>query len=412
LLDAAVTLPDDAGKGGRASEGKDGIAMARRRYQNGCVFKRGRNWVLRYREDIRQTDGALTRVHRSIVLGPFGCKKEARQAAENHLCELNVGTARPQAAITFGDFWHRYFALEVLSKRKFATREVYGYLARAHLLPFFGGQRLCDITRFEVQAFISQKQRHGYAPKTLAHLRSLLSKIFGVAVFWGWMNGNPASGIELPPMEKRRQARVLSLKEIARLSQSLSEPVRAVFVLGLLTGLRIGEILALRVEDVDLSVGSVCVRRNVYRGRVQEAPKTPQSERQIPLASLALAAVQRWLGRRPEGSSWLFPSEAGTPYHDRNLLRRELWPVCDALGIPHFGWHSLRHSFTTYGGNNGVPMPVLQSVLGHVSAETTMIYAHPLEEAQRQAVEKLAGVLFPIVPAAGAFGDGSGELIQ
>jgi hypothetical protein len=69
--------------------------MARRRYQNGCVFKRGRNWVLRYREDIRQADGALTRVHRSAVLGPLECKKEARRAAENYLRGLNVGTARP-----------------------------------------------------------------------------------------------------------------------------------------------------------------------------------------------------------------------------------------------------------------------------------------------------------------------------
>jgi len=386
--------------------------MARRRYQNGCVFKRGRSWVLRYREDIRQADGALTRVHRSAVLGPLECKKEARRAAENYLRGLNVGTARPQAAITFGDFWHRYFVQEVLPQRKFATREVYNYLARRHLLPFFGMQRLCDITRFDVQTFIGQKQRHGYAPKTLAHLRSLLSKVFGVAVSWGWMNGNPASGIELPAMEKRREARVLGLGEIAQLSQTLKEPARTVFILGLLTGLRIGEILALRVEDVNLLSGSVWVRRNVYRGHVQDAPKTKRSERQVPLASFVVAALRRWTELRPEASAWFFPSGAGTPHHDRNLLRREIRPACKKLGILPFGWHSLRHTFSTYSGNYAMPMPVLQSLLGHAKPETTMIYTHPLEGAQRQAVEKLAGILFPNVPTLDYARSGGEVLIQ
>ena len=125
-----------------------------------------------------------------------------------------------------------------------------------------------------------------------------------------------------------------------------------------------------------------------------------------------IAAIQAWMVKRPAGSSWLFPSEAGTPYHDRNLLRREVWPVCDRLGIPRFGWHSCRHSFTTYGGNNGVPMPVLQSVLGHTSVETTMIYTHPLEEAQRQAVEKLAAISFPNVPNLDASQVGGKVVIQ
>jgi site-specific recombinase XerC len=90
---------------------------------------------------------------------------------------------------------------------------------------------------------------------------------------------------------------------------------------------------------------------------------------------------ERWLAIRPQDSHWLFPNDAGNPYYDRNLLRRRVWPVCDQLSIPHFGWHSLRHTFTTYGGNSGVPLPVLQSLLGHTSMETTMIYTHPLLEA-------------------------------
>ena len=129
--------------------------------------------------------------------------------------------------------------------------------------------------------------------------------------------------------------------------------MRTILILGLLTGMRIGEILALCVEDVDLIGGLPQVRRDVYRGHVQDGPKTKRGKRHVPLAEFLIAAIQKWIAERPAGSSWLSPSEAGTPYHDKNLLHREVWPVCDRLGIPRFGWHSCRHSLTTYGGNRG-----------------------------------------------------------
>jgi integrase len=111
-----------------------------------------------------------------------------------------------------------------------------------------------------------------------------------------------------------------------------------------------------------------------------------------------LEALQVWLAVRPWESEWVFPNDAGKPYYDRNLLRRKLWPVCDQLGIPRFGWHSLRHTFSTYGGNSGVPLPVLQYLLGRASVETTMIYTYPLLEVERKAVEQIAALLLPSAP--------------
>jgi len=82
------------------------------------------------------------------------------------------------------------------------------------------------------------------------------------------------------------------------------------------------------------------------------------------------------------------------------------------LGIARFGSHSLRHTFSTYGGNSGVPLPVLQFLLGHASAETTMIYTHPLAEAQRRAVEQMTTILFPNVPTSAEGADREKVLIQ
>ena len=107
--------------------------------------------------------------------------------------------------------------------------------------------------------------------------------------------------------------------------------------------------------------------------------------------------LTEYLAKRKNQSDWLFPNSAGTIFDDRNLIRREVEPVCLRLGIPRFSWHALRHTFTTTGENHGVPVSVMQLLLGHTSPSTTMIYAHAQDDAKRAALEKLSGVLFPSV---------------
>jgi integrase len=98
-----------------------------------------------------------------------------------------------------------------------------------------------------------------------------------------------------------------------------------------------------------------------------------------------------------EADDWLFPNSAGSPCDDRNLMQRGVEPVCTRLGIPPFGWHALRHTFSTYTGNSGTPTPVLQSLLGHSSADMSTRYTHPLESSQREAIEMVTGILWPNV---------------
>lgn len=385
--------------------------VARPRYQKGSIFFRGRVWVLRYREDVITADEGLDRIHRSVVLGSFSKKKEAQRAAEGHLRQMNSGALQPQAAMTMKEFWERFFVPEALPTLKPSTRKLYTCLAQKHLLPCFGASKLCDIRRVQVQHFVIEKQREGYAVQTLGHLRNLLSKIFGTAISWGWLLDNQARGVKLPPMERRRFARVLSPSEIGQLSKALSEPARSMFLFALGTGLRIGEVLGLQVSDLDLQGGSLFVRRTIYRGEVG-TPKTKGSERRLPLSLPMLSLVKSYLGSRKVKSDWLFCSEAGTPLDDRNLIRREIEPISDDLKIPRFSWHSLRHTFSTFAGNNGVAVPFLQFLLGHTTSETTMLYTHPLEIEKRTAVKRIARVLFPNVPALRTLARKSKALVQ
>jgi integrase len=139
------------------------------------------------------------------------------------------------------------------------------------------------------------------------------------------------------------------------------------------------------------------VRRDYYRGHLQ-TPKTPRSKRQFKLPLFLANTVKRYLSERTSQSDLLFPNAAGTILDDRNLIRREVEPVCDRLKIPRFSWHALRHTFSTIAENNRVPVSVVQSLLGHTSPSMTMLYAHAQDDAKQSGLEVVSGVLFPNVP--------------
>jgi hypothetical protein len=209
--------------------------MARRRYQNGWVFRRGENWILRYREDVRTQDGEIARVQRSVVLGQLKGKKEARNEAAKRLREINSGTRRPQSGMTFSDFWICYFDPEVISKRKISTQQMYRYLGEKHLLPYFGARRLCDLERGEVQDFVNFKDREKCSPQTVWHLRNILSKVFGAAMLRDFVAANLARNLEMPRMKRVRRSRVLILQEISTLFSASDEELRSIFFVGAAT---------------------------------------------------------------------------------------------------------------------------------------------------------------------------------
>lgn len=350
---------------------------------------------MRYREYVYDSGGKLKSIQRTRILLPAGrTKSQARIEADRFMAQFSE-SADPRSIMSFSEFWEHHFVPSVVKNLKPATQQLYSALARAHLLPALGGEMLADISRLDIQRFINSKRSAGYSSQTLAHFRNLLSKIFGSALRWSLTTSNPASEIELPPMVRTRQARVLTPEEISILDRELPEPVSTIFLTGVLLGLRIGELLALKVADIDLLRAQVSIRRDVYRGTIG-TPKTSAGVRALPLPE-ALAGRLASACQAKDPDEWLFPNAAGNPLSDKNLMRREVQPVCDRLKIPRFTWHALRHTFSTYQGNSGTPMPVLQSLLGHRTADMSMRYTHPLEDAQRLAVNVLQQKLWPTV---------------
>ena len=225
-------------------------------------------WVARWREDVILADGSGGRVMRSVVLGTvseIGGRREARRLLDARLNPINHGQYHPEATMLFSKFVTECFEPGVLPTLKFATREIYSLLLRKHLIPQFGGHRLCDISRVEVQQYLLNKLKQGFAWETTNHLRHLLSKVMGTAVNWEYISNNPVRGVRMPERTLKRPHRFLSVEEVQRLIASSKEPTRTIIILATMTGLRIGEILALRWERVDLLRRTLLVAETCYK---------------------------------------------------------------------------------------------------------------------------------------------------
>lgn len=372
--------------------------MARRRYQKGSIRKRGKRnpvWELQWWEDYLKGDGTIGRRRQSKTLGLTAdmTLRQAKKSAEEFLQPLNLGKVTPVSRLTLHQFVELYFIPNAFPTLKPSTRERYRRTFNVHLFPALGESRLCEISTLDLQRFVLQKMGAGLGWEVADHLRNLMSKVFAMAKKWGYYSSdNPASGVELPEKHPVREKHVLTPNQITKLLTVLQEPVRGMVLLGLSTGLRVGEILGLRRKDVDFFHKQIRVEQNYYRGNFG-SPKTKGSRRTLPLPNLLVDPLNEVYRQAPRQSEddLLFRTSKGTPYSDTNLLHRHLKPAGRKIGAPWLNWHTLRRTHATLLQHCGGSLKDAQAQLGHTKLSTTLeIYTLPVPDHQRQAVEKLA----------------------
>lgn len=401
MLDTQATLKSDTRKGGRVN-GKE--TMARRRYQEGCLFTRGtvgrKVWVARWREDVLRPDGTIGRTMRSQVLGPV-CRIPTRREARNLLTSLlrptNLGLRKAHSTMLFGDFAQTWEEA-VLPTYRASTRNFYRDILRRHLAPKFAQYRLCDICTPDLQIFLNKKAER-YAPSVLHHIRATMSRVCASAKEWGYLENNPSAGIRLPQRHCIQPKVTFQPEDLQIVLDHLEEPHRTLVLLIAVTGMRVSELLGLQWSDVDLERRLLHIRRTFYRGNFG-LPKTHSSERVIPISDGLLYALQQHRQHlRISAMNLVFPNADGKPYEAANLLHRVLHPVLAKCGLPRTGWRVFRRSVATALSEMREPVRTTQQVLGHSSPHTTLVfYTQSVEDSQRNAISRLERILFPNVP--------------
>jgi integrase len=380
--------------------------VARRRYQTGCLFKRGKRrkvWVARWREDVLCEDGKVRRILRSVVLGSVAdlpTRKDAQVRLDEELRGVNQGTVRPESSMLFGTFAEEQWKTLVLPTLKLSTQHGYKTVLAKHLLPYWRDWRLRDIGRQDVQQWVADRFRRQLGWQTVRNAWTLLSGILETAVEYGYLSTNPARGVKFPEKELKEAPVLFTAEDFTKLLEQLDEPHRTMARLIALTGLRIGELLAVRWRCLDLEIGTLSVRESVYEGKFQ-SPKTRKSRRTIPLGPQSILWLREHHLRatRIAADDLLFGNRSGKPLRESKLLRNVLQPAAERAGLGRVTWHQFRHIHSSLLNDLRVPVKIAQEQLGHSSISTTLnIYTHVVDASHRKAIEALERELFPSVP--------------
>ena len=187
--------------------------------------------------------------------------------------------------------------------------------------------------------------------------------------------------------------------QAAQLLDALPPLGCAMVGLALLSGIRRGELFALRWQDIDEHDRVLWVRQAVYEGRF-DTPKTAAGVRQIPLSDGALKLIAEWKGRaKPaDPAALVFSTWSGKPISPNNVLRRQIFPACDTLGLKRATWLTFRRTYSSWAHEKGVPGKVVAQLMGHAKVDTTLnVYTQVVDGSLRAAVDKVGSELFTIV---------------
>lgn len=295
-----------------------------------------------------------------------------------------TASARVGSRLTVEEVARRYVAHAQRRGRKPSTIENIESEVRVHIAPFFGSRSMDVITAADALDFVTVLERKGLAPKTIRNVVATLSALFtfGKAPQRRWASENPCEGLDLPVVPEATEIRFLTLEEvhalIAHARPGMFQPIdRAIFLTAAMTGLRQGELVALRWRDVDWPAARIRVRQNYVRGRYG-TPKSKRSTRSVPMADEVAGELERLFqqSRWQAADDLVFAHpQTGGPVTKANITRR-MRAALEAAGLDTaHRFHDLRHTFVTRMAAVGTPMRTLQEWLGHRDLATTQRYA-------------------------------------
>ncbi len=336
----------------------------------GSVFQRKSDgkWCGKYKDDT----GKYRYLYRRT-------KGEAKQALREALKDRDEGinptdlTVNDVLELWLEDISH------TVNRRTWLNREsLYRRHIKTHAI---GTKKLTKLSPDDVHGFYRDSS-NVLANSTVKRLHDMLNKAAKDAVRRKQLRTNPIAEVQTPKIA-RKDMEVLTATQVKKLFASCQgDRLEGVYVLGACCGLRVGEALSLRWEDLDLTRGTIQVRRTLWRGNTYQ-PKTPHSRRTIKLPNIALDSLRRHAEKHDDPEEgWMFPNKNGTgPVDAANFWAWGWKPMLRRAGLPStLTYHKLRHGAASLMLGQNVPIPVVSRYLGHSDPSVTLrVYSHMID---------------------------------
>ena len=381
--------------------------MTRRtRYQQGSVQRCKRHkgpdvWVFRWREV--GPDGKS--IQRKTVIGSvinLPSEASAQKAAQALRIDANQQTPRVDGRPSTVTELVEHYRLKELTeddqgRKAHSTRAAYRCYLDGWILPRWGNHRLEQVKSVAVEQWLGDIER---ARGTKAKIRNIMSALFSHAMRYEWTDRNPIRLVR-QSAKRERIPDVLELHELQALLAELAVRERTLVLLDAATGLRVGELLALRWDDIDFENLEIRVTESIWH-QVLGVCKTEASARPVPMDGYMAEDLLRWRKTcaYPMESDWVFasPTMKGTqPYWPDNLMKRYIKPAAKRAGIhKRIGWHTFRHSFGTLLKANGEDVKTVQELLRHANSRITLdVYTQAVNSQKRAAQSKVVQMIVP-----------------
>lgn len=329
-------------------------------------------------------------------------KKEAQKVQREILTSLDKGMYVEPAKKSFSEFILEWLEDDIKVNREGTTYESYKQTINKHIVPYFRNIQLQSLQPIQLQKFYKYLLDKGLSANTVKHHHANIHKCLKYALRLGLVNRNAAEAVELPKVEKY-QAKYYNGKEIDKLLKAVKGSyVEVPVTITIAMGLRRGETLGLKWENVNLETGELFVLNNrVRKGKekILKKTKTEKSRRMLSMPNYLIGYLKQLQLKQKQNKEWFF----GDTYNDEGYVcclkdgnplgityvSRMFKQVLENNELPAIRFHDLRHSNASYLLKQGVSMKELQEWLGHSSMSTTAdIYAHVDAEMKRNIAKK------------------------
>lgn len=378
------------------------MVVPRRRFQQGRVYRRGKNWVGSYREhEVNPITGE--RIRRTITFpDSVTSEREARRELQGHLNLVNDATPSPpkrtgKAVGELVDEWKE----KILPNLKDGTVRAAHSHIRTYITPLLGEIPLKDLNVREHQAFVTAIGRRVNRRKTAENVYATLTSILSRGREWNYVIPEVKKKQLVFPVDKKpRQTFFFDPDLAARVISAADQPFKTMFLLCAVLGLRIGEVTALKVTNLDFKRKTIDITASLdYATRKESTPKSENSAAVLHMSQLLEKHLRDWIEKqnRPNLEAYLFTNSNGRPYlYLSDNVVRGVHRAMDRLGIRtpkgvHVGVHCFRHGVTTSLLQSGTPIHVVTKLMRHRDSKVTLDhYAHIVSDQDRKESERFS----------------------
>jgi integrase len=307
------------------------------------------------------------------------------------------GTSMGSGRMTVAEYIDHYMQDVAAHTLRPKTIEGYNDLIRLHIKPAIGSVKLSALTPSHVQKFYSDQLNLGLSRRTVQFMHAVLHKSLDQAVRWGMLPRNVCDLVKAPQPE-RRAMNVWTAEQVKIFLDYVHfHRWYPIYVLAVTCGFRIGEVLGIHYEDIDLANSSINVRHAtqtlIGQGIVITTPKTERSRRLVTVPASAMQILKDYLDYSKVSQGLIFTTRSGKPVSSRNIVHHFKASLREA-GLPEIRFHDLRHTSATLLLSAGVHPKIVQERLGHSQISLTLdTYSHVMPSMQVEAAQKMDDLL-------------------